>query len=299
MRHGKKPRRYDILFVPAGEVTPTRSFHATRFRLILAGIMAFLASVAVTLAVLMYTPVAMYVPIPNPALEERYGRQIVTLQERLNSIAEDVLMLRDYNIQLRKALGDNAPRDSVARPGSTIVAEDVRPPAGSEEVAEERPVQMQNAPSDLDLAPGGLIAGSGGEIAEPEISHAVFPLLLPTQGIATQGFEPSHGHYGLDFAAPKGTPVYAATDGHVVFAGWTLDDGNMLMISHGDGYMTVYKHLQSLLQTPHAAVRRGEAIALVGSTGNTSFGPHLHFEVWKDGIPRDPDDYLVVPTRIQ
>lgn len=122
---------------------------------------------------------------------------------------------------------------------------------------------------------------------------------MPVEGIVTQGFDPSRGHFGLDIAARKGTPIYAATDGSVVFAGWTFDDGNMLMISHGDGYMTVYKHAQSLIKTAHMTVKRSEPIAFVGTTGKTSLGPHLHFEVWKDGVARDPSEFLLSPSRIQ
>jgi murein DD-endopeptidase MepM/ murein hydrolase activator NlpD len=68
----------------------------------------------------------------------------------------------------------------------------------------------------------------------------------------------------------------------------------MIMISHGLGYLTVYKHNQSLLVPPHTVVRRDELIALVGASGKTT-GPHLHFEVWKDGMPVDPASYLLRP----
>ncbi len=298
-RHRKKPRLYDILFVPIGEMTPTRSFRASRVRLALMGVLAFLACVAVTLAVLVYTPVAMYIPIPNPALEERYGRQIVALQEKLNGLAEDVLLLRDYNVQLRHALGEDVPKDSVTRRSPSVSAQDVRPVQPEDDQRGDHAALSQNAPSDLDMTLDATVPASGSERPEPEAIHAVFPLLMPTEGVLTQGFDPMHGHYGLDFAARTGTPVYAPSDGYVVFAGWTYDDGNMLMLSHGSGYLTVYKHLRSFMVTPHAAVRRGEAIALVGSTGNTSFGSHLHFEVWKDGIARDPNEYVVSPIRIQ
>ena len=115
----------------------------------------------------------------------------------------------------------------------------------------------------------------------------------------TQGFDADHRHYGIDYATKTGTPVYAATDGYVVFSGWTYDDGNMIILSHGGGYLTVYKHNQLLLRTEHAFVKRGEMIAESGSSGKTSSGPHLHFEVWKDGLPRDPQEFLLVAPKIQ
>ncbi len=297
-RHRKKARLYNILVVPTGEVAPTRTYQASRLRLLLIGFLVFLVCVAITLAVLVYTPVAMYVPIPNPALEQRYGKQIVALQERLNGLAEDVLLLRDYNGQLRKALGENVPKDSLVRRGSAPVAAEESGPV-SDNAAVDRSTSLDNAPSDLELSPDLTVQTARGGEDVVEGLHAAFPLLTPTDGVATQGFDPAHGHYGQDFAARKGTPVVAATDGYVLFAGWTYDDGNMVMISHGSGYLTVYKHLQALLTTPHATVKRGETIALVGSTGNTSYGPHLHFEVWKDGIPRDPNEYVLTTSKNQ
>ena len=85
----------------------------------------------------------------------------------------------------------------------------------------------------------------------------------------------------------------AAADGYIVFSGWTYDDGNMVIISHGGGYFTIYKHNQSLLKSANDFVKRGQPIALLGNSGNTSYGPHLHFELWKDGQPQNPDEYLI------
>jgi len=93
--------------------------------------------------------------------------------------------------------------------------------------------------------------------------------------------------------------VFAASDGYVVFSAWTYDDGNMIVLSHGDSYLTLYKHNQLLLTSSHAYVKRGELIAQSGSTGQTSSGPHLHFEVWKNGLPQDPQEYLLAVSKIQ
>jgi murein DD-endopeptidase MepM/ murein hydrolase activator NlpD len=129
--------------------------------------------------------------------------------------------------------------------------------------------------------------------------QASFPLLAPAQGYLTEDFDPARRHFGLDFAGRTGNPIHAPADGYVIFAGWTFDGGNMMMLSHGSGYLTVYKHTQSLLKSEHAYVRRGDVIALVGSTGNTSSGPHLHFELWRDGVPLDPKEFLLTTPRVQ
>ncbi len=298
-RRRKTTRQYEIVFVPVGEVGATRTFRASKLKLILLGILAFAASVAVTLAVLIYTPVAMYVPIPNPALEERYGRQIVTLQERLNNLAEDVLILRDYNVQLRKALGESGVPDTSSRRTQSQIAQADERVTQRDEVPVQEPTP--GSQSDLVMDEGVEPSGSPSAVSSPSAEglHPSFPLTMPADGVATQGFDPANGHYGIDIASRKGNPIYAASDGIVVFSGWTYDDGNMLMISHGRGYLTVYKHAQALLKPSHASVKRGEPIALIGNTGMTSLGPHLHFEVWKDGIPQDPADFVLASSRIQ
>jgi murein DD-endopeptidase MepM/ murein hydrolase activator NlpD len=133
--------------------------------------------------------------------------------------------------------------------------------------------------------------------AQPAWRSSV-PLAKPVSGVVTQTFYPAGGHFGIDYATSAGTPVFSSADGFVIFSGWTYDDGNMIMISHAAGFMTVYKHNQSLLKPQNASVREGDVIALVGSSGRTSKGPHLHFEVWKDGLPVDPDAYLLVHSRM-
>lgn len=296
----KKPHLFDILVVPLGEGGKTRKFRAGWWKLGLAAFAMFAFSVIVTLVVLVFTPVAMYVPIPNPGLEHKYGKQIVETQQRLNKLAEDVLLLKDYNLQLRKALGESDSKDSSAAKSlpPSVFREDreVQPP--SEQVIARPAFSNEPSPTedetslDTEVAPYSVITTNDSP------GHAKFPLLTPAEGFVTQGFDPSRGHFGMDFAGKQGTPVYAATDGHVVFSGWTYDDGNMVILSHGGGYLTVYKHNRSLLIGEHAVVRRGEPIALLGTSGKTSLGPHLHFEVWKDGVPQNPAEYLLSPPKM-
>jgi murein DD-endopeptidase MepM/ murein hydrolase activator NlpD len=300
-RRRKTPRLFNILIVPVEEGGKTRSFRTNPVLILVILFLGFLASMAVTLAILVYTPLAMYVPIPNPGLEERYGRQILDTQKRLNAVAEEMVLLRDYNNQLRKAMGEGEARDTSAARALLHQRDEAPAHAANRD--------MQHA-GDEDLGAAldgggdaGVLAegGGGGEYGmvstTPGIARTSFPLVTPVRGFLTQGFDPSRNHFGIDIAAQRGTPIYAAGDGVVVFSGWTYDDGNMVILAHGGGYLTVYKHNQSLLKSTLNGVKRGEAIALLGSSGETSRGPHLHFEVWKNGVPQDPNGYLLVPAR--
>ncbi len=307
-RHRKRPRLFDVVIIPVGEGEKTTTLRASLLRLVLYGLAAFLIFCGIAFAVLVYTPVASLVPIPNPGLERRYGQQIASLQQQLNGLVQDVMLLKDYNTQLRKALGEGSSGDSttVHGAGPSLLADappsphegqlqarqTSAPPATGEESA---PLDEGNGPVDL-----GTIGGYSSVVTAPgDGGWAAFPLLSPVEGIPSQGFDPARSHYGIDIAGKRGTPVFAAADGHVVFSGWTYDDGNMLIIAHDGGYMTVYKHNQMLLTSVQAIVRRGEAVALLGESGRTSAGPHLHFEVWRDGVPRDPNDYLLTPAKPQ
>ena len=131
--------------------------------------------------------------------------------------------------------------------------------------------------------------------AGDEMSVAMnFPLMMPADGFVTRQFDQEEFHYGVDFAGKQGTPIMAAASGTVVFAGWTYDDGYMMIIAHGGGFVTVYKHNKALFKDSGMNVKRGETIALLGNTGRTSSGPHLHFEVWKDGNVLNPSNYLLL-----
>ena len=125
------------------------------------------------------------------------------------------------------------------------------------------------------------------------------PLVSPAEGYVTRGFDTRHYHYGTDFAGKKSSSILAAADGSVVFSGWTYNDGFMMMLAHDRGYITVYKHNEALLKSTGSLVKRGELIALLGNTGKTSYGPHLHFEVWKDGIAYDPEQFLLTTQNKQ
>lgn len=123
------------------------------------------------------------------------------------------------------------------------------------------------------------------------------PTLLPVKGVLTQDFQKSgwfgpRRHTGIDIVAKKGTLIRAAGAGTIIFANWTYDLGNLVIINHGNGFFSYYGHNQRILKPEKGYVAKGEPIALLGTSGKSS-GPHLHFEIWKDGDPVDPKDYIL------
>ena len=120
------------------------------------------------------------------------------------------------------------------------------------------------------------------------------PALPPVDGVRSRGFDAGRGHFAVDLAATVGTPVRAFGGGYVVFADWTHDGGHTIAVQHPDGYLSVYKHNSRLLKRAGDRVRARETVALSGNTGEITSGPHLHFEVWRDGLAQDPSAFLLL-----
>jgi murein DD-endopeptidase MepM/ murein hydrolase activator NlpD len=115
----------------------------------------------------------------------------------------------------------------------------------------------------------------------------------PVNGYVSQQFLPEKGHLGIDYGIKKGSPVYAAAGGLVVFSDYTPDNGNMIIIEHEQNYITIYQHCSTLLKKVRDIVKQGELIALSGNSGKNTTGPHLHFEIWQNGKPVDPEKFLI------
>ena len=127
------------------------------------------------------------------------------------------------------------------------------------------------------------------EKAKPKVTSVLFP---PVKGMITEKFSPKEKHYAVDIALAKNTPIKTIMSGRVIFADWTPNTGNVVIIRHNNGFISVYKHSASLTVAQGDVVRTGEVIALAGSTGQESTGVHLHFELWKDGYPIDPSIFI-------
>jgi murein DD-endopeptidase MepM/ murein hydrolase activator NlpD len=114
----------------------------------------------------------------------------------------------------------------------------------------------------------------------------------PVEGVVTNRFDLKSAHYGIDLVAKPNAVVKAALDGTVILASWTVETGYVIELQHDDNVITVYKHNASLMKKQGDHVKAGEAIAIVGNTGDLTTGPHLHFEIWQKGKPVNPETYI-------
>ena len=114
----------------------------------------------------------------------------------------------------------------------------------------------------------------------------------PIKGDITQTFNFEENHFAIDIAADIGTPVKSILDGKILFSEWSVETGHVIIVDHGDNIVSVYKHNSKSLKEQNDFVQAGEVIAYSGNQGSLSSGPHLHFELWKNGTPIDPEPLL-------
>ena len=124
---------------------------------------------------------------------------------------------------------------------------------------------------------------------QPTVTHLFF---APVKGNIVRPYSNAMRHYGVDIAAASESPVNAAYSGTVVSAGFTAEDGHVIALQHPAGVITVYRNNSALLKHQGDAVRAGEPIAFVGTGTTTELGPHLHLEVWVNGTPVNPEEYI-------
>ena len=158
--------------------------------------------------------------------------------------------------------------------------------------------QLRIEDADLSTSP---IDSSFREEVEREDRYSVFEkatkktdivFFAPISGKITDTYNPKEKHFAIDIAVQKDTPVKAVADGTVIFTGFTVETGFVIIIEHAKGFLSVYKHNASIHKEQGDLVKSGEAIANAGSTGDLSTGPHLHFELWNDGYPVNPLNFI-------
>ncbi len=115
----------------------------------------------------------------------------------------------------------------------------------------------------------------------------------PLQGVITSKMQISEKHFGIDIVAAYNEAIKATLEGTVIFAGWTLETGHVIVLQHEQNLISVYKHNSVLLKVEGDHVMAGEAIAISGESGELTSGPHLHFELWYNGSPIRPQDYII------
>tara|TARA_B100001250_G_scaffold142800_1_gene122193 strand:- start:4427 stop:5281 length:855 start_codon:yes stop_codon:yes gene_type:complete len=121
----------------------------------------------------------------------------------------------------------------------------------------------------------------------------VIMFFTPIKGLITDAFSFTEKHFGVDLVAKEKTRVCSVLEGTVVFSNWTSETGYVIGIQHKNGYFSLYKHNSTILKSVGDFVKTGEHIAIIGNSGEFSSGTHLHFELWRKGVPVNPENYIL------
>ncbi len=252
------------------------------------GALTILLIVSVTLLIA-FTGLREYIP-GYPTGEERV--MIMQNLQKVDSLATEIEMRDNMMKNLRAVLsGDDrilmqgsAQSDSSLTPGNVTKE-------GLAGLNREKSSEEASFISEVESAEKYDVDASKSESSINQELEATF-FFSPLKGIVTDGFGVRKGHMGVDVAATDGTPVMSTLAGTIIFAEWTVQTGYVIMVQHDNQLVSVYKHNARLLKKEGARVKAGEAIAMVGNSGELTSGPHLHFELWYMGAPLNPENYI-------
>ncbi len=239
------------------------------------------------LSLVVFTPLKRLIP--------GYGgmgsqRDMFDLVDRVDSLERVLTAQQTYATNVRKLLTADVEKES------DVVKEKVTAVVDSN-------INVDPSEAEMVIRAGGsspFVGDSGDKNIENKAIKAIgqserlesMYLISPLSGSISKSFSLKEKHYGTDLVAPKNTPIKAVADGFVISSDWTLETGNTIAVQHANNVVSFYKHNSSLLKKVGDKVNSGEAIAILGNTGEQSNGPHLHFELWKDGKAVNAQEYI-------
>jgi murein DD-endopeptidase MepM/ murein hydrolase activator NlpD len=261
-----RSKNFSVLLVPDSPEKKAKTVRITLIRLLL--IVFIYTAIAAFAGFFFFYNTMGELFITNTGLTEEDKATVIELNEKLDNVSRELDELRRNNTNLKKAI------DIV---DSSALKPETKP---------ERKKPNRR---------GGSLYQIIRYLVEKRDTVRTDPIYFrrPVNGFISREFNPEKGHLGIDYVVKKGTPIYAAANGYVIFADYTVKDGYMIILNHGGEYSTVYKHCSVLVKKLRERVVEGELIALSGNSGEITTGPHLHFEIIKQGKPVDPKKYIL------
>lgn len=235
--------------------------------------------VILVIALIAFTPIREFIP-GYPDGNTR--RNIVINALKADSLERELKLWKDYYNNINNILRGGEPVSIVSKPDSSIKYKEIR----FTRSIEDSLLRMQIEENEM----YNLFVFDG---RKTKSNISTMLLFAPVKGVVTSTFSLQQNHFGVDVVAAPNEPVVAVADGTVTLASWTIETGYVLQIQHDDNLISVYKHNSQLLKKQGARVKAGETIAIIGNSGELTTGPHLHFELWHNGNPIDPEKYIV------
>jgi len=269
--------KYRLVILNENTFEEKISFKLSRLNVFVTGTLCIIGLIGMTILLIAFTPLREYIPGYSST---RLKKQATELTYETDSLVRVLGNTNNYLENIRMVLKGDIENNQINR-----------------DSLRER---FKLDPSSVDLTPIKQDSLLRAEV-ELEDKYNLFDrstigsnlsLFPPISGTLSQNFDIEKKHYAVDVVAPRDTPVKATADGIVIFAEWTADTGHVIILKHDNGILSVYKHNGSLNKAQGDAVRSGEVIAAVGNTGELTTGPHLHFELWQNGTPMNPLNFV-------
>ena len=269
--------KYRLVILNESTFEEKISFKLSRLNVFVTGSLCIIGLIGLTTLLIAFTPLREYIPGYSST---RLKKQATDLTYETDSLVRVLNNANRYLDNIRMVLKGDIENNVINR--------------------DSLRAQFELDPTSVDLTPIKQDSLLRAEVAledkynlfERSGVKTDFVLFPPVSGTLSQKFEPEKRHFAVDIVAPRETPVKATANGMVIFAEWTADTGHVIILEHENGLISVYKHNGSLNKSQGDIVRSGEVIAAVGNTGELTTGPHLHFEIWQNGTPINPLDFI-------
>ena len=233
--------------------------------------------VFLTILLIAFTPLREYIPGYSST---KLKKQATILNEKTDSMVQEMIMNERYLASIKKVLTGDVKEVEFNR--DSLMA-----------VVKEDPNFIQILPSREDsLLREKVSKEDKYNLFESSANKSNYVLFPPVNGVISEGYNIEDKHYAVDVVVPQDTPVKATADGTIIFAEWTVTTGFVVIIEHGQELISVYKHNKTITKSQGDLVKAGEVIAMSGNTGEFSTGPHLHFELWNNGYPVNPENFI-------
>lgn len=244
----------------------------------LLGTTAILLVLLVTVLIA-FTPIREYIPgYPDGSMR----RELIMNAILLDSLENELRIKEQFLENIRDIVAGREPRTFTYETDTALRIEDIRFNRSEEDSVLRAQIEGSNQ-FNLIRSQKGILAGN----------RSTTHFLAPTTGLIINRFNPEQNHYGIDLVTDVNQPVLAVREGNVTFANWTIETGYVIQIQHDNNFLSLYKHNAELLKDVGDYVGAGDAIAIVGNSGEFTTGPHLHFELWQNGIPLNPENFIL------
>ena len=277
-------RPYKIIVVNPKTFEEKRNWELTKGKiLVYSSFFTFLVILA-TFFTISYTPIKELIQgYPNPSVTNKTIRQDKDNLVKIDALLSELERKDNYINNILGVLKGQLKQNVDSIEEADLISDITFPSSAKDSILREKVDSEER----LNISSGTAI-----EIKTTSNSIAHILFFKPIEGRLTESFNQREGHLGVDIIAPNDEPVKATLGGTVVFSSWTPDNGNVIQIQHSNNLLSVYKHNSVLLKSVGDIVDSGEPISFIGNSGELSEGPHLHFEIWQNGAPINPENYI-------